>query len=318
MARQVIEVGASANDGNGDTLRAAFIKTNEMFGELYSIQFSRLYTDLIGAPELFSGSYNDLTDVPQTSFNDLSDRPVFFDGEFSSLTNVPTTLAGYGITDAFDGSYNSLNDLPILFSGSYNDLTNTPDIPVLDQQLLTTSVPEFAGIQFADGVQYRAYLGQDFGKYVFTQITDVSVILGQGASGSWRPYTYEQGFVSSAASNPTLEHIPAPDSTGKFNGFYQSGVYEITAVFSAIGNNARSTMAVTIKAGDDGATANLGTIGTEFDVVNRSTATLSTIVRFTSPVLESNQIWFTASDTEVDAGAVSYISNVNVTIKKIV
>jgi len=49
-----------------------------------------------------------------------------FDGLFSSLTSTPTTLAGYGITDAFDGDYNSLTNKPNLFSGNYNDLTNKP------------------------------------------------------------------------------------------------------------------------------------------------------------------------------------------------
>lgn len=36
MARQNINVGASANDGTGDGLRTAYIKCNENFAELYS------------------------------------------------------------------------------------------------------------------------------------------------------------------------------------------------------------------------------------------------------------------------------------------
>ena len=35
MAKQVIGVGTSANDGNGDNLRDAFIKVNDNFTELY-------------------------------------------------------------------------------------------------------------------------------------------------------------------------------------------------------------------------------------------------------------------------------------------
>lgn len=38
----------------------------------------------------------------------------------------PTTLAGYGITDAFSGSYADLTNKPTLFSGSFADLTNKP------------------------------------------------------------------------------------------------------------------------------------------------------------------------------------------------
>jgi hypothetical protein len=36
MAKQTINVGTSANDGTGDQLRDAFIKTNENFTELYT------------------------------------------------------------------------------------------------------------------------------------------------------------------------------------------------------------------------------------------------------------------------------------------
>jgi len=35
-----------------------------------------------------------------------------FDGAFASLTSTPTTLSGYGITDAFDGTYGSLTGNP--------------------------------------------------------------------------------------------------------------------------------------------------------------------------------------------------------------
>lgn len=45
---------------------------------------------------------------------------------FSDLTTTPTTIAGYGITDAFSGVYADLTGKPTLFSGDYNDLTNTP------------------------------------------------------------------------------------------------------------------------------------------------------------------------------------------------
>lgn len=311
MARQVIEVGATANDGTGDTLRAAFVKTNEMFGELYSIQFSRLYSDLIGVPTLFSGSFNDLTDVPPLfdgSFNNLTDVPVFFNGDYNSLTNKPAL---------FSGSYNDLTDIPVPFSGSYDDLANKPLIPVIDQDLSTADTPKFAGIEFSDGIQYKAYTGVQFAKYVFTQTADNSVILGQGSLTRWRAYTHANGFGSSADNDPTLTHVTTPDTSGKFSGFYQGGIYEITTVISAVGTGGTSTIAATIKAGDDGATANLGTIGTEFDVTNKATATISTIVRFDNATTNLNQVWITGSDTAVDTGATSYISSVNLTIKKL-
>mgnify|MGYP003312050271 CR=1 FL=1 len=36
MAQQTLNVGSNANDGTGDTLRAAMIKVNEMFTEVYN------------------------------------------------------------------------------------------------------------------------------------------------------------------------------------------------------------------------------------------------------------------------------------------
>ena len=36
MTREIINVGSSPNDGQGDPIRTAFIKTNNNFGELYS------------------------------------------------------------------------------------------------------------------------------------------------------------------------------------------------------------------------------------------------------------------------------------------
>ncbi len=67
-----------------------------------------------------------------------------FDGAFSSLTGTPTTIAGYGITDAFDGAFSSLSGTPTTiagygitdaFDGDYNNLTNQPTIPTDNNQL---------------------------------------------------------------------------------------------------------------------------------------------------------------------------------------
>ena len=54
-------------------------------------------------------------------------------GRVTAGTN-PTTLAGYGITDAFNGTWASLTGKPtfatVATSGSYTDLLNQPSIPV--------------------------------------------------------------------------------------------------------------------------------------------------------------------------------------------
>ena len=57
MGQQTLNVGTNANDGTGDTLRAAMIKVNENFTELYA---SPLFADGIS-----SVSYTHLT-LPTT------------------------------------------------------------------------------------------------------------------------------------------------------------------------------------------------------------------------------------------------------------
>ena len=149
MAKQVINSGTIANDGTGDTLRAAAEKINGNFTELYDAvdavqQLNSDWaatsgvTEILNKPELFSGSYSDLTNIPvfadvavTGSYVDLSDQPhlslVATSGSYADLTNKPAL---------FSGSYSDLTNKPTLFSGSYSDLTNKPTIPNNTTQLI--------------------------------------------------------------------------------------------------------------------------------------------------------------------------------------
>lgn len=101
----------------------------------------------------YTGDYNDLQNRPSVP-TDLTDLSGIVDGnagqalitdgtgnftfrditastiEFGNITNKPTTIAGYGIQDAFDGDYANLSNKPAIFSGDYGDLENAPTIPV--------------------------------------------------------------------------------------------------------------------------------------------------------------------------------------------
>ena len=73
-------------------------------------------TAILNKPLLFSGSFNDLDDVP--SFSDVA-----LSGSYADLLNVPV------FSDvAISGDYGDLSNLPTLFSGSYEDLTDTPNL----------------------------------------------------------------------------------------------------------------------------------------------------------------------------------------------
>ncbi len=89
-------------------------------------------TDLsVGAEGTASGdgdvAYNNVTGVftytPPDTSSFLTSVPA---QSFASLTGKPTTIAGYGITDAFDGAYNSLTGKPTLFNGAFSSLTGKP------------------------------------------------------------------------------------------------------------------------------------------------------------------------------------------------
>ncbi len=151
MSQRVINAGATANDGSGDTLRTGAQKINDNFTELFQfMEAGQINADwnatsgaaeILNKPVLFSGSYADLTNKPALSdvavsgsYFDLDNTPslalVASSGSYEDLSDKPVT---------FSGNYNDLTNKPALFSGSYNDLTNKPTIPNNTNQLINGS-----------------------------------------------------------------------------------------------------------------------------------------------------------------------------------
>ena len=66
MAQQIINVGASPNDGTGDTLRDSQVKANQNFTELYSaiIPFNPSDYDLVDFTNLDTDRFARLSDIP--------------------------------------------------------------------------------------------------------------------------------------------------------------------------------------------------------------------------------------------------------------
>ena len=118
MAQQNINIGSSANKGDGDPLRTAFTKINSNFTELYgkvivleggSVAIQR---DTQGS--IFGDDSTLLVDAVNSLIPSsvLSGNLPALDGSaltnltipaqtFASLTSKPTTVSGYGITDAY-------------------------------------------------------------------------------------------------------------------------------------------------------------------------------------------------------------------------
>ena len=148
MVQKNINIGSSANKGDGDPLRTAFDKINDNFTELYAATGN-------SAKDISGSIFGDDSTLLVDAVNSLIPSSVLsgalpaLDGsaltnvsvssiDFSNITNTPTTIAGYGITDAFDGAFSSLSTTPTTiagygitdaFDGDYDSLANKPTIP---------------------------------------------------------------------------------------------------------------------------------------------------------------------------------------------
>ena len=133
--------------------------------------------------ELFSGSYNDLSDVPAlvVSYNDLTDTPTIptvptniseFTNDSGYLTQHQD-LSSFALkTELFSGSYNDLTNKPALFSGSYNDLSDVPVLVVSYDDLTDKpSIPQ----DLSDLTDTSNLLVTDFTGYATTSYVDTQV-----------------------------------------------------------------------------------------------------------------------------------------------
>ena len=116
MTIQTINVGTSANKGDGDPLRTAFTKINANFAELATTSNKR---DINGS--VFADDSTLLVDavngtitasvlvgtLPAINGSNLTNLTIPAQS-FASLTGKPTTLAGYGITDAATSAQGAL------------------------------------------------------------------------------------------------------------------------------------------------------------------------------------------------------------------
>jgi len=101
MAKQTINVGTTANDRKGDSLRAAFQKVNANFTELYNLTGATSLTELAqdyaaqmfvnGAHEGISVEYDDANN----KFN-LTVAQDFDGGAASTVFDNETTINGGG------------------------------------------------------------------------------------------------------------------------------------------------------------------------------------------------------------------------------
>jgi hypothetical protein len=96
MAREIINVGAAPNDGTGDPLRTAYIKTNNNFGELYSRAQTTPPSSLFGSFGDEAGMYAYDTNYFYYCYQD-------FDGT-SQIWNQVSQIGNVSVTQIASGS----------------------------------------------------------------------------------------------------------------------------------------------------------------------------------------------------------------------
>jgi len=135
MAKQLISVGSSPNDGTGDTLRAAGQKLNSMLTEVYDKlgDSTNIQIDIgttITAGHVLRSSGTAFVPAP-LSYTDIINRPTIpaaqVNADFNATSGVAQILNKPILAAvATSGAYNDLTGRPTLFSGAYNDLTGRP------------------------------------------------------------------------------------------------------------------------------------------------------------------------------------------------
>jgi hypothetical protein len=157
--------------------------------------------------------------------------------DFSTITGTPTTLAGYGITDAFDGAYSSLSGKPTI-PADVGDLTDTGGL-LSGVDLTAFSVGAEAAASGDGGIAYNnstgvfTYTPPDLSGYQTTLVsgTSIKTINGTSLLGS--------GNVTISASGADLSAVNqnyTPDTDNAYDlgiaagNFLRTGYFKTSVV----------------------------------------------------------------------------------------
>ncbi len=168
---------------------------------------------------------------------------------FSSITDKPTTLAGYGIVDAYtqaqtdtllaakastsslsavatSGSYSDLSGKPILFSGSYTDLTNKPTVLTsADVDSRIQAVVGAAPSALDTLAEIDAALGND-ANFATTMTNQLS----QKVNASSLAAVATSGSYADLTNKPSIPVVPTAVSAFTNDAGYQTAANVTTAI----------------------------------------------------------------------------------------
>lgn len=165
MAKQVIGVGAAANDGTGDPIRNAMIKINANFTELYDGQFSGVYADLTGKPTIPT----ELTDLGITDGSNNQVLTTDGNGNFTFRTPAAGGGGGIALTD-LSVTTASAGTAALSYDSANGVFTFTP--PNLSSYALTSAIPtDLTDLGISDGTAGQVLTTNGSGTFTFTTVS---------------------------------------------------------------------------------------------------------------------------------------------------
>ena len=276
--------------------------------------------------DVFDGDYNSLSNQPTIPANQtllLSGTDLSISGgnsvslagisgtsAWSGITGTPTTIAGYGITDAFDGDYNNLTNKPTLFSGAYADLTGKPTIPADVSDLTDTTSLLGGGSQSLSlsGTQLSISGGNtvDFaGMFTDTDNQTLSFNTGTNILTIANGNTVDLSTLAGGSTVSTIDDLSDVAITGTSNGQFlvynnTSGEWENQTVNIFDGDYTNLTNKPTLFSGSYTDLTNKPTIPANLgDLANVSSSAPST-----GHVLKwSGSEWAPAADSTATGGS---------------
>jgi hypothetical protein len=218
MAKQTINVGTTANDKKGDSLRAAFQKVNANFTELYTALGLTDVTLNLGA-FTFTGSTMSTDD----STNIVIDRPITVNGEITVDGDItPKTNFGASLgtpTKQFKSLYVSTNTVflggvPLSLEAGTNELTIN-SVPI-SQTINYADIPN-APKDLSDLTDNGGSLGGG-GVTSYNDLTNKPTLF----SGSYNDLTNKPDLAGtyqfSVAADDSTQRVISTDEVIKFYG----------------------------------------------------------------------------------------------------
>lgn len=202
MAREIINVGSAPNDGTGDPLRTAYIKTNNNFGELYS----RAQTN---PPGSLIGSLGDVAGMYAYDQNYFYYCYADFDGS-SQIWNQVSQIGNVSVTQLASGTSsvaipNPNGNVELNVGGSGIGVVSSNGLEVTGN--LTTSVNVSGGNLYSAGL--ISAIGTITGNFFVGNgafLTGITTTYGNSNVASYLP-TYSGSFPNLSGNVVTVGNI---------------------------------------------------------------------------------------------------------------